>query len=117
LEEVQELLPDEVVKGILSAELSLDLPGRLALFDPDFSGSHWIPPSSFPSLTHHPAARGLGRSAAGDDAEWHQTTSPSDYSEEPDVQRVMIDPEHGIGIAEALMGLIPKSGDAPRSTG
>ena len=36
-EEVQELLADEVVEGILSAELGLDLAGRFALLDPDFA--------------------------------------------------------------------------------
>ena len=39
-EEVQELFPDQVVEGILSAELSLDLASRIALFNPDFAKLH-----------------------------------------------------------------------------
>src|SRR5271157_5504084 len=41
-EEAQELFPDQVVEGILSAELSLDLESRIALFLPDFAESHWM---------------------------------------------------------------------------
>src|SRR5208337_5584447 len=40
LEEVQELFPDEVVEGILSAELGLDLSSRFTLLNPDFARLH-----------------------------------------------------------------------------
>src|SRR5271157_3563419 len=41
-EEVQELLTDQIVEGILSAKLSLDLESCIALFFPDFAESHWM---------------------------------------------------------------------------
>ncbi|MGZ3472712.1 MAG: hypothetical protein ACXVA6_22375, partial [Isosphaeraceae bacterium] len=40
LEEVQKLFPDEVVEGILSAELGLNLSGRFALLNPNFARLH-----------------------------------------------------------------------------
>jgi hypothetical protein len=43
-EEGQELFPDQIVKGILSAELSLNPASRSALFFPDFAELH-DPPS------------------------------------------------------------------------
>src|SRR5208337_4335165 len=41
-EEAQELFPDQIVEGILSAKLSLDLESCIALFFPDFAESHWM---------------------------------------------------------------------------
>jgi hypothetical protein len=40
IEEVQELFADQVGEGILSAELSLNLASRIALFNPDFAKLH-----------------------------------------------------------------------------
>jgi hypothetical protein len=43
LDEVEELLTDQIVQGVLSAKLSFDLSCRITLLDPDFSGLHWRP--------------------------------------------------------------------------
>ena len=42
--EVQELLADEVVKGILRAELVLDAASRFTLLDPYFAEIHYLTP-------------------------------------------------------------------------
>lgn len=39
-QEVQKLIADEVVQGLLGAKLVLDAPGRLALLDSDFARVH-----------------------------------------------------------------------------
>jgi len=58
LEEVQELFPDEVVEGILSAELGLDLSGRFALLNPD--SRFRTAPSSFLQMLLAVVEDGLG---------------------------------------------------------
>jgi hypothetical protein len=57
LEEVQELSPDEVVEGILSAELGLDLSGRFALLNPVSHGRTIFALLSLPWDQKQPNAR------------------------------------------------------------